>query len=254
MLARLGSVCVTLVPVEKRDELRYSGKQQGPPWRALDMARIRVSPEFRERFELRIERMWPFPRESALERELLEQYTAMIEACGIPGAKRIARQLLSLAKQQARSDPDLPPNFGQILLEREVADDSTRKILAPKRTEGVTDADIKWWWGLDKLERRLLIVVNDWFRMAAYKKDRAEGMSEEQASSQLGKSFPIFGNPEDTKNFKGDDRPLPFELKERINRWAEGCYQDESPGTSGRLRSHSSMNALIRSEIRAGRL
>ena len=218
------------------------------------MARIRVSPEFRERLELRIERMWPFTRESALERDLLEQYTAMLDAGGLPGANGIARQLLALAKQQARSDPDLPPNFGHFILEREVTDNSTRQMLAPKRAEGVTDADIKGWWGLDRLERRLLIVVNNWFRMAAYKKYRAEGMSEEQASSQLGKSFPIFGDPEDTKNVKGDDRPLPFELKERINQWVEGGYRYESPGTSGKLRSASSMNALIRSEIRAGRL
>ena len=200
--------------------------------------------------------MWPFTRESALERELVQFYAGMLEACGNPtgDAKRTARELLATAKREARSDPDLPPNFAGLLLEREVTDDSTRQMLAKKRAEGVTDADIKWWWGLDKLERHLLIVVDDWFRLAAYKKDRAEGLSEEQAVAQLGKSFPIFGDPDDMKNVKGDDRALPYELKERVNLWAEKGLLDESSGTATRLRSAGSMNALIRNEIRAGRL
>jgi len=200
--------------------------------------------------------MWPFTRDSALERKLVQFYAGMLDACGNPtgDAKRTARELLVLAKKQARSDPDLPSNFADLLLEREVTDDSTRQMLAKKRAEGVTDADIKWWWGLDKLERRLLIVVDDWFRMAAFKKYRAEGMSEEQAISQLGKSFPIFGGPEDTKNVKGDDRPLPFELKERINQWVGTALQDKALETATSSRSAGSMNALIRNEIRAGRL
>jgi len=199
--------------------------------------------------------MWPFTPESALERKLVQFYAGMLETCGNPtgDAKRTARELLAIAKREARSDPDLPPNFGDLLIEREVTDDSTRQMLAKKRAEGVTDADIKWWWGLDKLERRLLIVVDDWFRMAAFKKYRAEGMSEEQAISQLGKSFPIFGGPEDTKNVKGDD-PLPFELKERINQWAGRALQDKALETATSSRSAGSMNALIRNEIRAGRL
>jgi hypothetical protein len=195
--------------------------------------------------------MWPFTRESPLERELVQQYTATFEACGIPEANRTAKDLLSLAKKQARSDPDFPPNLGHLLLEREVTDNSTRQMLAPKRADGVTDADIKWWWGLDKIERRMLIVVDDWFRMAAFKKYRAEGMSAEQASSRLRKSFPIFGDPQDTKNVKGDDRPLPFELKERINQWAS---RNKSVETFSELQRATSMNVLVRSEIKAGRL
>jgi len=70
----------------------------------------------------------------------------------------------------------------------------------------------------------------------------------------LGKSFPIFGGPEDTKNVKGDDRPLPFELKERINQWVGTALQDKALETATSSRSAGSMNALIRNEIRAGRL
>ena len=195
--------------------------------------------------------MWPFTRALPLERELTQQYAVMFEAYGIPEAKRTAKDLLTLAKKQACSDPDLPPNFDNLLLEREATDNSTKQMLAAKRAEGVTDADIKWWWGLDKLERRMLIVVDDWFRMAAFQKYHAEGMSAEQANFQLRKSFPIFGDPQDTKNVKGNDRPLPFELKERINQWA---LRNESAKIPSELRRTTSMNALVRSEIRAGRL
>jgi hypothetical protein len=195
--------------------------------------------------------MWPFTRALPLGRELMQYYAGMFEACGIPEAKRTAKDLLALAKKQACSDPDLPPDFGNLLLEREATDNSTKQMLAAKRAEGVTDADIRWWWGLGKLERRMLIVVDEWFRMAAFLKHEAEGMSEEQATSELRKSFPILGDPQDTENVKGDDRPLPFELKDRINEWA---LRNERGELASELRRTTSMNALIRSEIKAGRL
>lgn len=197
--------------------------------------------------------MWPFTHESPLERKLREQYTVTLGGYGLPAAqaKWTVEQLLAVAKQQARSDPELPPNFGELLIQREVADDSGRQMLASKRAEGVTDPDIRWWWGLDNLERRLLIALDDWFRIAAWKQYRAEGMSEEQAITHLRKSFPIFGDPQNTKTHKGDDRPLPFELKDRINQWA---MRNSSPKTLSELGQFTSMNAAIRSEIRAGRL
>jgi hypothetical protein len=42
-------------------------------------------------------------------------------------------------------------------------------------------------------------------------------LSEEEAAKEVKKYFPIFGDPDDTSTSSGDDRPLPCELKDRIN-------------------------------------
>ncbi len=200
--------------------------------------------------------MWPFTRKPSLERRLEGQYAEMLGTWGLPKghAKRTARQLVAMARQQARSDPNLPPNFGLVLIERETTDDSIREMLAGKRAEGVTDADIKWWWGLDNIEQRLFIVVDDWCRVASFKKYCAEGLTEEQAIAQLRKAYPIFGDPKDARDVKGDDRPLPFELKNRVSKWADVALGKESVRDASQQPPITSMNALVRSEIRAGRL
>lgn len=63
----------------------------------------------------------------------------------------------------------------------------------------------------------------------------------------------MFGNPDDTTLTSGDDRPLPYELKDRVNTWMhkEMASPDEF---RRRVEESSTFNALVRSEIRAGRL
>ena len=193
--------------------------------------------------------MWPFSRKSALETELKELYGAMIVATGFTNgqAKEIVGLLLSVAKKKA--DTSIP-RFGDRLLELEATDSAARETISKKRAEGVTDADIRWWWNLDRLERGMMTAFDDWMRMAAYKKYRAEGLAEEAAATKLCKSFPIFGDPDSPGLATGDDRPLPFELKDRINQWAERHVSQ----IASSIQSASSMNALIRSHIRAGNL
>jgi len=200
--------------------------------------------------------MWPFARQSPLERRLLDFYSGMLKASGFPSnmAKQFAKELISMAKEQARSDPDLPPNTGNLLIEREATDDSIRQMLAKKKADGVTDDDIRWWWSLDKLERRLIIAFDDWFRMAAYTKHSSEGLSREDSAAKVRSAFPIFGDQQETDKLKGDDRPLPFELKDRVNKWIERQMPEGIIELAEKGRDATSMNAIIRNEIRAGRL
>jgi hypothetical protein len=66
---------------------------------------------------------------------------------------------------------------------------------------------------------------------------------------------PLYGEPwEDERDgVSGDDRKLPVELEHRVDRWARKNAWDRE-----RLRSmesrFSSFNALVRAELRAGRL
>lgn len=194
-----------------------------------------------------------FSRRRPIERQLEEEYTKFIMQFGWPqtSARKTAKDLLAIAKRECSSDPDLPPNYGDVLLQQEGSDPTVNVLLVAKRHEGVTDTDIKWWWTLDKLERRLLIAVDDWFRLAAFSKYRSSGLSGEEAAKKLRQSFPVFGDPTNLDNAAGDDRPLPYELKDRINKWASrrGITQ-----LGAEVDHATSMNALIRSDIRAGRL
>ncbi len=197
-----------------------------------------------------------FSRKSALERQLEKRYAEMLLAFGVRGgqAKRIAKELVALAKKGADSNPQPPPNFGDLLLQREGTDSDARDMLAKKRAEGVGHTDIKWWWNLNELERRLLITFDDWVRLAAYKKHCSSGLSAQQAAAQVRKSFPIFGDPGDTADVTGDDRPLPYELKDRINAWVQRQQMADPAGFAVNEQSATSMNAVIRREMRAGKL
>ena len=196
-----------------------------------------------------------FSRRSQLERSLEQQYAVMFVASGMSArdAQRTAERLVADAKAESEAPdaPKLPPRVGDILIEREASDPS---MLEPKRRDGVTDEDIRWWWGLHDLERRVLLKVDDIMRMNAFNRFRQSGLCAEDATARLGRTFPIFGDPDDTRHGSGDDRPLPYELKDRINTWAARQQGADPEELDREVAAASSMNALVRREIRRGRL
>ena len=68
------------------------------------------------------------------------------------------------------------------------------------------------------------------------------------------KFHPIYGDSNDNSQSSGDDRPLPFELKDRINIYIEKRAGKGSEEYKREMESSSSFNALIRKEMRAGKL
>jgi hypothetical protein len=68
------------------------------------------------------------------------------------------------------------------------------------------------------------------------------------------KSLPIYGDPDDTSHKTGDDRPLPDELKNRINIYIEKRVRDNPEKYKNEIEESSTFNALIRKEIKAGNL
>ena len=149
----------------------------------------------------------------------------------------------------------LPPNAGDKILEKEKTDENTHKVLEKKRREGVRDEDIKWWWNLDNVERMMMLKVDEFHRLALHIKCRQDdGLSVERAAEQVRKHHPIFGNPEDTTHTQGDDRPLPEELKDRINIYIENQFINNSEKFKKEIEQSTTFNALVRKEIRAGKL
>ncbi len=200
-----------------------------------------------------------FGESSAHEKKLEELYVDMyVSAKGLSPseARETIRTFIQQAKEEAQKEgtADFPPNFGDVLLSRESTDEKTRAMLSAKRKEGVSDEDIRWWWNMPDLERRLMLKDDASSRIAAFMHHREQDMSREVAVVKVKKSHPIYGDPNDTSESSGDDRPLPNELKDRINRYIETRSQQGADSFKADLEASSSFNALVRGEMRNGNL
>ena len=97
----------------------------------------------------------------------------------------------------------------------------------------------------------MLEVDDETTRLTTYMHHSELGMSSENAAKEVRKFHPMFGNPEDTQHAQGDDRPLPVELKDRINKWVEKNMSN-AQAFKDRLSHFSTMNSFIRAEIKVG--
>jgi hypothetical protein len=89
---------------------------------------------------------------------------------------------------------------------------------------------------------------------ATWKNAVQDGRTSEQAAIHARKFHPYYGEPDDTRVTSGDDRPLPIELMGREDAWFEKARSQGLDALRQRLQKSSSYNALMRTEIRAGRL
>lgn len=191
-----------------------------------------------------------------IESQLLRLYTqSYARTRPLDTAKELAKECLDAAIEESKKQGtyNLPPDLGDLLLEKEKTDEETRYWLAKKRAEGVRDEDIRWWGNMHDVERWMLLKVDDHARMVSYIAALERGDSRDQAALVVRRFYPMFGDPSDTTHGTGEDRPLPHELKDRINIYIETRFNDPEQFKAEML-SSSSFNATVRKEIRAGRL
>ena len=194
------------------------------------------------------------------EKRLQPQYVAFFrESMNMP--EEIAREIFkTFAEEQKeaalREGTDrLPESFGDILLERELTDDKVRAAFAPKRAEGVTDEDIALWWNMHDLERRLICRVDEMNRILLFEKlVQGGGTREPEAARAVAKRYPVYGDPEHLVLGTDDDRPLPFELKWRVNRYIMQRTQSDPDAFQKETDESTSLNAVLRNALRQGKL
>lgn len=188
-----------------------------------------------------------------LEQELLEQYTAMLAPLGIDsnGVKEMLDDCIKSSKNEGTYN--LPNNFGDTLLQKERTDNNTKKNFEQKRAEGVRDEDIRWWFNLNDVERKMMLKVDELHRMVLFIQNLEDGKTEEEAASEVRKYYPTYGDLNDETHGKGDDKPLPFELKNRINIYIERQGAGNSEFKK-EVESYSTFNALVRAEIKKGNI
>jgi len=199
-----------------------------------------------------------FGSSSGIEKQLEDQYIPMLQmrmGMSLSQAKSTFRDLIKMAKEQCVKEgtSKFPQNFGDIVLREESTNPHYRSFLTRKRSEGVRDEDIKWWWNMHDLEKSMMVQVDNWFSFSLFLKLREEGFNEEEAGKRVKKSRPIFGDPDDP-HVTGEDRPLPHELRNRIDIYVEKRSQTDKEKFKNETEESSSFNALIRKEIKNGKV
>jgi hypothetical protein len=182
--------------------------------------------------------------------------------------KPILREMYGVAVRQAveqlraHGHGPLQSNLGDLLLAREAhataanpEETAFRTVMAQKRQDGVRDPDFRDWWNnylfAAALEMMLHQAELDFtlLRLAG-----SEKLGLEQAKVQLMKTVPVYGDPADSSWATGEDRRLYIELYHRVARYLRGRTQADPGALERDLQQFSSFNALIRHEMRTGRL
>ena len=196
---------------------------------------------------------------SDIEKQLEDYYMSVFQPDGFSSseAQNIVRDLLKLAKEECQQEDtlkNLPQNFGNILLERESTVEEIKSMLAKRRKEGVRDEDIRWWWNMHPLERKMMLKVDDVIKLSEFARiQKEEGLNEEEAAKKVRKFHVIYGEPDDTTHTVGDDRPLPEELKDRIDIYIEKQTTNQEKFKK-EIEESSTLNALLRKEIKKGNI
>lgn len=194
------------------------------------------------------------------EKRLEPQYVSYFqESMSMPEevALEIFKTFVQEQKEAAqREGTDLfPESFGEILLEREQTDEKVRNAFATKRAEGVTDEDIALWWNMHDLERRLICKVDEMNRILLFNQlVQKNSMSEPEAAKLVAGRFPVYGDPEHRVLENEADRPLPYELKWRVNRYITEQTEADPERFQKKVEAATSLNALLRRALQKGEL
>jgi hypothetical protein len=83
---------------------------------------------------------------------------------------------------------------------------------------------------------------------------RESGVTEPEAARIVARRFPVYGDPQHLVLDTDDDRPLPFELKWRINVYLGERTKNDPEGFQKEVEESTSLNALLRRAMRKGDL
>jgi hypothetical protein len=195
---------------------------------------------------------------SKIEGNLRETYISFYLSMGFPNkeATETAEQLLARAKEKSKQckTDNIPENAGDVLLANESSDENVRAMLAEKRKEGVTNDDFRWWWNMHDLERRMMLEFDELNKLLAVGEKKQSGLSDEEAAAEAMSVFPVYGEHDDLSNTSEENRPLPFELKDRVNLYVEKRSSDDLYLFRADVAQYKTFNAFVRDQIAKGNL
>ena len=189
-----------------------------------------------------------FTKTTSEEKELEKTLTLKLMPLGI--TKKEINKAISECKQKSKKDgtDNLPKNFGDYILEQAfLGTEVHQKFVEKAIFGGALEQDIKKWWNLSDLDRRMIKWEDDIFKIVTFSNLQKQRLSDVEALNKLRKSFPIYGDPTDESTSSGQDRPLPQELHERVNEFVRTIRPELLKQQS---ESCSSMNAFIREKLK----
>jgi hypothetical protein len=193
-----------------------------------------------------------------LERRLEKIYTQVYQMMGMSPseARSTFQQELEWAKNEAARGGDLvvPEGFGNYLIANRHNDPRIGTFLTRIAQEGVRDKDVRWYWNMHNIDRLMMMRTFDWCVGANVLANLRQGMTQQHAEAHSRKVHPLYGNPDDTSVAHGDDRPIPPELKDRIDIYTEKRAKENGDRYELDMLGSSSFNALVRRELRTGRI
>jgi hypothetical protein len=181
-----------------------------------------------------------------------------LEATGVPRgeAERLAKEALEEAIERSKASGFYGRGpMGKTALGWSHDPKGARQAWEATRADGVTDADILEWWDLSSVERQMIVADDNLARMTEIMGLVEKSWEFEEAARECAKSNAIFGDCMDEKAMKGENRPLPWELKLRYMRWlAKKKTALRFAGVASESEGFASANAYIRHLIRLGEL
>ncbi len=195
-----------------------------------------------------------FSKYNKIEKGLLEHYSKFFADMSLPDARKMTEDFLDKAIEDSKKAGRYNlRNVGDTLLEKEKSSGQVNLNFENKRKEGVRDEDIRWWFNLNDIERMMMLKIDEFHRLALFIKEKEKEKTDDEASATVRKYHPIYGDLNDETHGSGDNRPLPLELKDRINIYIEKQGINNSEFKK-QIDSFPTLNALIRKEIRVGKI
>lgn len=177
------------------------------------------------------------------------------------GARKTAEEMLAAVIEECKKDGTyyLYKNLGSAILDNlPIADEYSRMIanslketLPWKRETGVTNEDIRWWLDMHEIERRMMSKTSDIAQIMLFQElTERKGMTSKDAMHEVRKYHPQYSHNEENEFMKGEDRPLPPELRDRVNKYILRRASLDYRQYESDLAESSSFNALVRKEIK----
>lgn len=191
---------------------------------------------------------------SSIEEKLEKLYVGMFQNMGmsISDARVTVKQMLAEAKENVKKSGE--KETSKEAIEYFLTDGKFSEKLEVLRMDGIKDEDIRWWMNMQPLERQMMLKMDELNKTVLMMNLLKEGKEMDEAEQQVRKYHPIFGDPLNEKNAKGQDRPIPEMLKDRINIYIEKRIKSDLEQYKKDIEESSSFNALIRKEIKIGNL
>ena len=118
----------------------------------------------------------------------------------------------------------------------------------------VDNSWILWWWNMHDLERRMMLKVDEQRRTTQYLRYRQSGLSKGEAGARVRTYYPTYGDPDDLPEASPEDNHLPPELKRRIDRYVQKRLEIDGDSLMKEMEASTTFNALVRKEIKNGKL